>query len=339
MTTEQERKNLIELVNNNIGLVLAKSPEELIREIDLGKVLCFKPAELIFVKIRELVTTLKNSDLGKVPYRKLESFNGELGEMIKLIGNILEFKPNQSGGLSRENILDKAENIYNALFGAIAPIVSYLKDDHSKLEVQSKEANEILNSLKFMQNEVFEKKSSALKDAEEILKNLRDVASESGVTKYSETFANEAKENKRAANHWLIATVVLGSFSIITAYFFLTIRPTSNEPTYYEIVHFALTKIIVFSIIYYLLVLFVKNYNAQRHNYIVNKHRQNALTTFGTFVSSTKDIDTKNAILLQTTHSIFSAQTSGYLKNEMDSEPTQKLIEIIRASNSSNNSR
>ena len=90
MTTPEERKNLIELVNYNIGLVLSKTAEEFIREIDLGKVLSFKPAELIFVKIQELVTSLKNSDFNKIPYRKLESINSELGEMISLIGNILD---------------------------------------------------------------------------------------------------------------------------------------------------------------------------------------------------------------------------------------------------------
>ncbi len=337
MITPEERKNLIELVKRNINLILAKTPEELIREEDLGRVLSFKPAEETFKNIFEVAKKLQKVDLEKIPHNRLESFNSEIGEFGELIGRIIEFKPNQTGGYSRENIIDRAENIHNSIFTNIVPYINYLDNEISTLEIQKKESQEIINSIKFMQNEVFEKKTNTIKEADELLKTLKETASESGVTKYSEIFAIEAKENKIKANHWLIATVILGLFSIVIAYFFLTIRPASNEPSYYEIIHFALTKIIVFSILYYLLVLFVKNYNAQRHNYVVNKHRQNALTTFGTFVSSTKDIDTKNAVLLQTTHSIFSAQTSGYLKNDVEPEPSQKLIEIIRASNSINN--
>ena len=73
-----------------------------------------------------------------------------------------------------------------------------------------------------------------------------------------------------------------------------------------------------------------KNYRAQAHNYIINKNKQNALSTFETFVKATNNEEIRNAVLLQTTKAIFSNPKSGYLKEDgSDDEPTQ-IIEIVK---------
>ena len=69
---------------------------------------------------------------------------------------------------------------------------------------------------------------------------------------------------------------------------------------------------------------------AQLHNYVVNKHRQNALSTFETFVKSTDDNDTKNAVLIQATRSIFSPQHTGFSAQEGESSTSPAIHEIIR---------
>ena len=87
-----------------------------------------------------------------------------------------------------------------------------------------------------------------------------------------------------------------------------------------------------------LLVLFMalvwcsKNYAAVRHNYIINKQRQNALSTFETFVKAAgdEDIQTKNAVLLQATQCIFSAQPTGFSNKNSDGDPSTKIIEIAK---------
>ena len=43
------------------------------------------------------------------------------------------------------------------------------------------------------------------------------------------------------------------------------------------------------------------------------------------------DDQTKNAVLIETTHSIFANQQTGYLKSEGDSESNNKIIEIIKS--------
>ena len=82
--------------------------------------------------------------------------------------------------------------------------------------------------------------------------------------------------------------------------------------------------------LFYFLVIASRNYRAQAHNYIVNKNKQNALSTFETFVKASDNDEIKNAVLLQTTKAIFSNSPSGYLKNESDDDSPTQIIEIVK---------
>ena len=72
-------------------------------------------------------------------------------------------------------------------------------------------------------------------------------------------------------------------------------------------------------------------YKAHRHNYVINKHRQNALRTFEAFVKAAKDEQTKSAVLLQATQCIFSPQPTGYLTHEAEPSGSPQILEIIRS--------
>ena len=85
-----------------------------------------------------------------------------------------------------------------------------------------------------------------------------------------------------------------------------------------------------FLVLFYLLTIATGNYRAQSHNYIVNKNKQNALSTFETFVKATDNEEIKNAVLLQTTKAIFNNTQSGYLKNECIGEESSQIIEVFK---------
>ena len=73
-----------------------------------------------------------------------------------------------------------------------------------------------------------------------------------------------------------------------------------------------------------------KIYRAYRHNCTINTHRQNALMTFEMFTNAAKDEQTKNAVLLQATQSIFSPQPTGYLSGDSEQGSNPQILEIIK---------
>jgi len=66
----------------------------------------------------------------------------------------------------------------------------------------------------------------------------------------------------------------------------------------------------------------------------VNQHRQNALSTFETFVKAAADDQTKGAVLLQATQAIFTPQVTGFIAQESDSGGPAQVLEIFRSASS-----
>ena len=100
------------------------------------------------------------------------------------------------------------------------------------------------------------------------------------------------------------------------------------------------TKGFLLTLIYFVLNRFGKNYTAHKHLEIVNRHRQNALDTFDTFVESAgENRETRDAVLLAATNAIFDANQSGYLsaktKGTDNANPIQQVVRAVLPGSSS----
>jgi len=72
-------------------------------------------------------------------------------------------------------------------------------------------------------------------------------------------------------------------------------------------------------------------YKALKHQITVNRHRANSLKTFQAFVKAASDDATRNAVLLETTRSIFTNSPSGYLEgSDSASDTNTKVLEIVK---------
>ncbi len=330
MFDKNSKINFENTLKSNIQYLVNIDIEGLVRKNELGEIYSFEKARKYFEDIKKYGILLKQCPVFELPERRLDSLNQRIHGLIEKLENINRYDPKIDNRVSRDSLIDQLDVEYTDFLDNIMPLISFLTTHPDTLESIKENATDIIKSMEFMQNETIEKKKTALENADKMLKELKDLSAESGITKYNAIFAEEAQGNKKQAIYWLIATVIIGAISLYIAYLFLDLRPKEENPSAYVIVQFSITKIISFSVLYYLLVLFVRNYNAHRHNYVINKHRQNALQTFSTFVSSATDSDTKNAVLLQATQSIFSYQMSGYLKNESEIDNPNKFIEIIK---------
>jgi hypothetical protein len=194
---------------------------------------------------------------------------------------------------------------------------------------------------------------SAGKEIPETLKKARDVAEQVGIAQYASLFQKEANEHKRIAWGWLIGAILLFAatgllaylnysktldalISITSAAVPATQTSSSSQtapPATGLTIQLTIAKLIVFSLLFSAVLWASRIYRSHRHNYVINKHRQNALSTFEVFVkAASADEQTKNAVLLQATQCIFSAQNTGYLGSpDKDSEGGPQILEIWRS--------
>jgi len=96
------------------------------------------------------------------------------------------------------------------------------------------------------------------------------------------------------------------------------------------VLQIGLSKAVVVSLLTYGLVVTVRNFSACLHNHVLNTHRRNALSTFETFVESTQDQQTKDAILRTAADAVFKPQATGYLKSGLEPAQPSNIVEVIQ---------
>lgn len=308
----------------NLDAIIAIRPKELALRPDLGS-LNFSAIIPSIEAAQAFAISAKTLNYEFIPKGRYKTFNVIARDLLKTFEPINAFQiTDPNAPQKRDEIQSQIENKINEMLevgSQIAGMGILGSADYSKRE------RELSQTLEGMLNQI----SDASKKAQEGLSAIQNAAAKAGVSKEATHFAEQAKEHEDASAKWLKATVALVIIMIVwggVALWYLTLTKDASTA---EIVQAAIGKLIILSGLYYGLVWCARNYRASLHNYVVNKHRQNSLTTFETFVQAAgKDEAIKNAILLQATTSIFSSQASGYTQTDPDPDQPSKIIEITK---------
>ena len=215
---------------------------------------------------------------------------------------------------------ETAINLFKGLIG-----VDIMRVPESKIQNLNKEMSAFIDSIDRI------KKFSALQGSTErqnLIQNIIYNYTNSWFDTISPIVAYCTKAGKSIWFYGIIGiSIAIMIYSSVTFWWCPIVL---EEPYLYRFAQAILPRFTGLIVLFYILVICSKNYRAQSHNYIINKNKQNALSTFETFVKATSNEEIRNAVLLQTTKAIFSNPKSGYLKEDgSDDEPTQ-IIEIVK---------
>ena len=126
---------------------------------------------------------------------------------------------------------------------------------------------------------------------------------------------------------WLVVSAIL---ALATLWLAWQMAGQVADRTLTDAIQFVAARIILFGVLSYALVSAVRTYRAEAHNHVVNAHRHHALSTFETFTAASSDDTTRNAVLMQTTHCVFSHRPSGFGQCEDDAAPQSQVLELTR---------
>ena len=332
MATLEEEKNKREALHKALEELNEIKAIDLIRADELGRNLSFAAGVPVFERVLNLFHDLYECNLDNIPFNTLNNLMSQATNAINTFKNIKTFSaekyPQNIIG-QRDTFIADLRNQYDNYFQAISPIISYSIRKGTDFKALENNARAVVSSIESLKKEYEEKQINLIKSMESTLNKVRQAAAEVGVAQHATHFKDEAEFNSKQSNRWMIATGIASFATIgwgVACFFIQPPQETMN------IVQYTIAKLIILSALYYSLVWCAKNYSAHRHNFVVNKHRQNALSTFETFIKAAEnDADTKNAVLLQATQSIFSSQPSGYVNKETESESPNRFIEIMRS--------
>lgn len=303
----------------------------------------------IVPQIKSLLQNLRMAETANFEFLQINRMNEiiqTLSELERVFSAMRNFSINNTNGdpnTVRQHIINNfrthAQNIFDQTASLIGFSNAYQFDIHKIGEEAQAKVDEIIReaaaALELQRSAIADKVehiSILEKQAADTLEQLKTTAAEVGVARYSEVFGKEAKRHARASVLWGTLTLVAAGAAAYWGYYALSHLTLARDAGTAEIVQQSLAKIIVFTALYYGLIWCARNYGANRHNFIVNRHRQNSLSTFETFVKAAEgDLETKSAVLLQATSSIFSPQPSGYSSKDAEGEQPGKIIEIVRS--------
>lgn len=333
-TLEQENEKRQEL-----GKVLADlaeiKPEDLVRDDDLGRELNFAAGQPYFTRTLRLFRDLRESNLDTVPFNALNQLTNIARQALSQFKQVQQFSLQQhpqNPGEVRDGVINQIRDSYDNYFQQAAPIIAYSVRKGTDFEQLENNARETLAHLKSIVTEQEKSRVAMLSEVEGTLEKIRRAAQEVGVAQHATHFKEQADDHKVAANRWLWTTAILGAMSLAFAIgsflYYLSILSTLTAS---QAIQLAVGKLIIFSVLFSGVFWTARIYRAHRHNYVVNKHRQNALSTFETFAKAANDDQTKSAVLIQATQCIFSLQHTGYLSQESDSTSGYpQVLEIVR---------
>ena len=292
---------------------------------------------------REILASPSEWAVGWLDNNLQQKIQTNLNNFLKILEAIRYFGSHASQTEYKE-VLKQTFNLCNKVQQQLQQIVTYLKAKKAeqldpqmaeRLETQVKNiADKVLEGFREENNLSHESTKQDIVKAEEKLDQLNrrienEIAKES-VSKHKKIFAKQAEEHQRASRRWLIATGgLIIAFGAVFYWLFEALRLGGTELI--GVLQNVFTKGFLLTLIYFVLNRSNKNYAAQKHLEVVNRHRQNALDTFEDFFESAGDNpETRHAVLAAATDAIFDANQSGYLstktKGSDSANPIQQVV-------------
>lgn len=313
------------------------NPESLVRREELGKY-AFDEAVAPAKRIIDLFTTLPVSHLVYFPDQQLAQIRDIANNGYSVFQSFLSFdvaSAQPSVTQAQETMIQSLRDHFQHTFNVLSPLIAFSTARAQDFSAMDREARAAVQSAKDQVAILVQSLDGDKKAIEGILKEARDAAAEQGVSKQAIHFKTEADKHETQAAVWLkrsVGTAIgLGVFAVISLYLHTLPGLDASDP--YKMAQIAVSKVLIFGVIAYMLILCAKNFLSHRHNEVVNRHRQNALATFTALVDATSDAASSDIVLSHAASCIFAPQETGYAKQEggpADSMPPIQLLPRIQ---------
>lgn len=331
MTTSDQRKKAVDEAKKSLERMQKFDAASISREGELGVALSFKGAVPSAQRLVDLYAQL--------PVESLDWFNVNQANQIKqladsdfqILQQIIRFDPQQgNAGSVRNSLTQQLDATYENTFQHLSPWVAYGAGRMTDFTKIARDARATIQDIEDKARRLVDTMAGWEKEAQNILDDIRKVAAEHGVSQQAVYFRDEADSHASQADLWLKRTRqlawLLGVFAVLTL--FLHKVPWLSPTTSYETVQLAVSKVLIFTTIAYVLMLSAKNFLAHRHNAIVNKHRQNALVTYRALVEAAGDSANRDIVLTRASECIFGAQPTGFGKADAGEPGAVSMISL-----------
>ena len=310
--------------------------EKVIQAERLGNDYCFIELKPELGEFKRLAFTLNDCDATLSSVKAIKELVQQLANVGTAVQALQKYKPSQNTN-EQLQLINNFRAVVEETFTAATPIIAMnaartiddRKASASAFQAEIKKFSEAIQEQLHVASESAKGAKFAADEAAAAATTAKKAATKTGVSEEARHFQTLSDNHKMIAKVWL-------SLSAVTAIIILTLawyhfyHPYNVTPAEKWIVlQHIISKLIVISILSFLLIFSVRNYNTSRHNHVINEHRAKALATFQTFVGGTASDETKDAVLIQSCKAVFGHHASGYLRKESESSGSP-MIDLLK---------
>lgn len=298
----------------------------------LGSELNFLDAVPAAEKIINLFSQFPAQHLSELPANQTNTIKAQADSAYSIFDSILKFDPKQGDAYAnRTALIESLKTQYEPLFTQIMGLIAYGASRLRDFSAIERDARAAAQGAKDRADEAAKQLEAQQAEAQRILEEVRRVAAEQGVSKQAAYFKDEGDYHATQAERWRWLTIYcaigLGIYAAASATFHRWPILTPTGP--YEAFQLALSKILIFGVIAYMLILCAKNFLAHKHNSIINRHRYNALLTFNALADAANGPENRDIVLTHASSCIFSPQETGYSKGSNHTDNTASIIQAL----------
>lgn len=331
--TNAAEKEALENARTSLVRMQEFDVKKLPREAELGKSYSFNDAVEPANRLVELFRRLSPEALVDFGTQQLNQIQQQADACYNLFDAVLKFDAKQANAHeTQQRLIQQIEGAYQGAFNVLLPLVGYSLHKTADFQRLDSEARAALQKIKDDADRITEELKKQKYDAESALEEIRKVAAEQGVTQQAIYFKEEADKNDTDAETWRDRTIniawLLGGYAV--ASLFIHKIPWLAPTNTYETVQMAVSKILIFAVISFVLYLSARNFLSHKHNAVVNRHRQNALMTYKALVEATGEKQqASDAVLVHAASCIYAPQPTGYTGGSSDTQGTKSVIELL----------
>ena len=307
--------------------------DDLIQRDKLGDAFSFESAVDPANRLISLFSKLPKDALFEFPAEQLVVVKELSDSTYNLFQQVLTFNSRSADAEGQHtSLLTNLASVYQPTFNRIFPLISYSVARTADFGKLSQDGRAAVQSVRDETSSALKEIKATSETAAEILRGVQAAAAEQGVTQQASYFKAEADKHAATSESWRKWTVrvafALGCYGIATLFFhkWSWLAPKNTS----EAIQFTASKLLIFFVLSFLLFLCSRNFMSNRHNEIVNRHRQNALMTYKALADAGGTAEARDVVLSHAASAIYKLHDTGYAKtSDGNSGSSASIIEMI----------
>ena len=327
MATDQEINDFISQADS----CLAFDMDRLVSRQEWGAI-NFETGRDDIERIFLLVNLLRTLPLRHLPNNKLPGFTSSLKNICDALKQIDNFKIEQQDPSGvKESLVDKIRRLVDSFYDAVHIYAPYLAYQRGDVDRNIQTLTQVIKDTESYAVRASQEIKEKREEIDRIVSATREASAKAGVAHFTKDFLEEANDQNKSASTWLKRTTKAAIATFIFAFLFIIYSLFFDIPADRQI-QIISSKVLLIIILISTTLWCGRMYKAAQHLYTINKHRANALTTFQAFIQATDDQQTRDAVLLETTRSIFTITASGYIEGGDGGvqDGALKVVEVVK---------